>query len=195
MTDPPDDQDLLRLWQAGNEEAARQIVDRYVERLVGLARGRISQRLASRIDPEDVVQSVFRTFFHRAKEGQFHIEDKDDLCKLLARITVHKALRQVRFHQAEKRDPRLEMGQRDETHGPPLDFLDREPTPEETNAFLDQLEVFLNHLKPRERQILELRMQGYSSTEIAHHFNITDRSVRRVLERIRGQAEAQGLQS
>ena len=62
-------------------------------------RKRISQRLASRIDPEDIVQSVFRTFFHRAKQGQFHLEDPEDVVKLLARITVHKTFRQIAFHK------------------------------------------------------------------------------------------------
>ena len=39
--------------------------------MLQLARRHISQRLASRVDPEDIVQSVFRTFFCRLKEGQF----------------------------------------------------------------------------------------------------------------------------
>src|SRR5205823_4096100 len=93
MPEPPREDDLLKQWRTGNEEAARQLFDRYVTQLVALARRRISQRIAGRVDAEDIVQSVFRTFFHRVREGQFHIEDPDDLCKLLARITVHKTLR------------------------------------------------------------------------------------------------------
>src|SRR6516165_4467626 len=101
-----DHRSSLDRWRAGNEGAARELFDTYVERLVALARRRISQRLAGRVDPEDIVQSVFRTFFHRAKEGQFRFEEQDDLCKLLMRITVHKTLRKVAFHKAAKRDLR-----------------------------------------------------------------------------------------
>ena len=62
---------LVERWQSGDQSAAKQLFDTYVDRLVALARRRISQRLNSRLDPEDVVQSVFRTFFERAKEGRF----------------------------------------------------------------------------------------------------------------------------
>src|SRR5437868_15033379 len=105
MSAPSQDQSLIERCRSGDQEAARKLFDAYVERLVALARRRISQRLASRVDPEDIVQSVFRTFFGRVKAGQFHIEDQDDLCKLLMRITVHKTLRQVAHHKAAKRHP------------------------------------------------------------------------------------------
>src|SRR5579862_676446 len=99
MADQPLDKSLLRRWQGGDQAAAQLLFDRYVERLLALARKRISQRLAGRVDAEDVVQSVFRTFFGRAKAGQFHVNDPDDLCRLLTRITVHKTLRQIAFHK------------------------------------------------------------------------------------------------
>lgn len=187
------DRSLLRLWQAGDQDAARQLFDRYVERLLALAKRRISQRLASRVDPEDVVQSVFRTFFDRAKAGQFHIEDQNDVCKLLARITVHKTLRQIAFHKAAKRDPSMETAQATDGQERLGELLDREPTPEEANVFVDQLEHFLNRLRPQDRQILEMRMQGYNNLEIAEKLNVSDRKIRRLMERVRGLAEQEGL--
>lgn len=194
MSSDPSDRGLLSLFRAGNEEAARALFDRYVERLVALARRRLSQRLAGRVDPEDIVQSVFRTFFGRIKEGQFEIEDQNDLCKLLMRITVHKTLRQVAFHQAAKRDAGQESAQGEYSHERLMSLLDHEPTPDAAVAFLDQLEHFLQQLRDGDREILELRLQGYSSEEIARKLDrpdrpVYDRKVRRVLERIRGMAE------
>jgi RNA polymerase sigma-70 factor (ECF subfamily) len=193
MSEPHQDRSLLRLWQAGDQGAARELFERYCERLLALARRRISQRLASRVDAEDVVQSVFRTFFDRAKAGQFTIQDPDDICKLLARITVHKTLRQIAFHKAAKRDPSSEAGQGAEGQERLLEVLDREPTPEAANAFVDQLEHFLGQLRPEDRQILELRMQGYNNLEIAEKLNVSDRKIRRLMERVRGLAEREGL--
>lgn len=184
---------LLSRCRLGDDSAAQAIFDRYVERLHALARRRLSQRLSSRVDPEDIVQSVFRTFFGRLKEGQFKINDQDDLCKLLVRITVHKTLRQVAFHRADKRNPHSEVGQTDSGQARLLELLDREPTPEETAAFLDQLEHFLSRLRPQEREILEMRMQGFSNEEIAKKLGIYDRKIRRIVERVRGVAEAEGL--
>src|SRR5207244_9396381 len=111
---------------------------RYIDRLLVLARRRISQRLASRVDPEDIVQSVFRTFFGRLKDGQFVFADQDDLCKLLVRITLHKTLRQVAFHKAAKRDPGLETEQGEHHQERLLPLLDGEPTPEPEMAFVGQ---------------------------------------------------------
>ena len=56
-------------------------------------------------------------------------------------------------------------------------------------VFLDQLEHFMSKMKDDEREILELRLQGYSSEEIAKKLDTYDRKVRRVLERIRSLAE------
>jgi RNA polymerase sigma-70 factor (ECF subfamily) len=193
MAETSQERDYLDLCRLGNEDAARKLFDDYVDRLVALARRRISQRLASRVDPEDIVQSVFRTFFGRIKEGQFQIENQDDLCKLLMRITVHKTLRQVAFHQAAKRDPYQESGQSDEAHDRMKEQLAREPTPDAAVAFVDQLEHFLAGLQPQELAILEMRLQGYSNEEICQRLNIYDRKIRRVLERVRGLAELEGL--
>jgi RNA polymerase sigma-70 factor (ECF subfamily) len=194
MSDALPEQLLAQFCRAGNEQAARQLFDTYMERLVALARRRISQRLASRVDPEDIVQSVFRTFFVRLKAGEFEIADQDDLCKLLMRITVHKTLRQIAFHQAAKRNPRNEKGQQGADDDRLRDVLDREPTPEATVAFVDQLEHFLSRLRPDERQVLEMRLQGHSNEDIAQKLNIKhDRTIRRIIERIRGQAVQEEL--
>jgi RNA polymerase sigma-70 factor (ECF subfamily) len=189
MSEQPQERDLVDLWRAGDEQAARQLFDNYVDRLVALARRRISQRLASRLDPEDIVQSVFRTFFGRLKKGQFSFAEQDDLCKLLVRITVHKSLQQVAFHKAAKRDPNHETCQGEQSQERLMELLDREPSPEDAVAFIDQLQQFLAKLRPQERQILEMRLQGFSNDEIAKELSIYDRKIRRVIERIRALAE------
>ena len=172
----PEEKALVDLWRQGDQNAARQIVDRYVDRLMTLARRRLSQRLASRVDPEDIVQSAFRSFFARAKEGRFVFAEQDDLCKLLVRITLHKTLRQVAFHKAAKRDPSAETEQGENHQASLLALLDGEPTPEAEVAFLDQLEHFFSQLRPQERQILEMRMQGYTNDEIAAEARLSLRS-------------------
>jgi RNA polymerase sigma-70 factor (ECF subfamily) len=192
-TPPSDEQVLLDLWRKGDEGAARQIVERYLERLLLIARRRISQRLASRVDAEDIVQSVFRTFFHRVKDGQFVFKEEDDLCKLLVRITLHKTLRRIAFHKAAKRDPSQETEQGEHHRERLLAVFDEEPSPEAKVAFMDQLDHFLGQLRPEERLILEMRLQGFSNDEIAKSLGIYDRKIRRVIEHVRAIAEREGL--
>jgi RNA polymerase sigma-70 factor (ECF subfamily) len=193
MSSASEEQALVELWRLGDQDAARQIVDRYVDRLMLLARRRLSPRMASRIDPEDIVQSAFRSFFARAKAGRFVFADQDDVCKLLVRITLHKTLRQVAFHKAAKRDPSAETEQGDHHRERLLALLDAEPTPEAEVAFLDQLEHFFQGLNPQERQILEMRLQDYSNDEIALELGIYDRKIRRVIEHVRKVAAKEGL--
>src|SRR5690606_10308653 len=107
----------------------------YVDQLMDLARGRISSRFASRVDAEDVVQSVFRTFFKHARAGDFTLKDPDDLCKLLVRITVFKTLRQIAFHKQAKRDARHETGSSDVSHEQLLSVMSNGPTPDEAVIF------------------------------------------------------------
>ncbi|HEY7423625.1 MAG TPA: sigma-70 family RNA polymerase sigma factor, partial [Gemmataceae bacterium] len=193
MPNTNDPQTLLRLLRAGDERAARQVFDTYVNRLLHLARRRISQHLAGRVDPEDIVQSVFRTFFSRVKAGDFKVEGQDDLGKLLGRITLYKALRQVERHTAGKRDCMLEAGSE-----APLnlaDLPDLEPSPETVVAFLDHFEHFLTALRPQDRKILEMRLEGYRTQEIADELGISDRHVRRAVEHIRAVAEQEDLLS
>src|SRR5438105_4369179 len=191
MPDTPESKVLVSRWRKGDQDAAKELFNRYASRLVALARRQISQRLASRLDPEDVVQSVFRSFFGRVKAGKFRIEEQDDLGKLLVRITVHKTLRKVEYHRAAKRDPRQEVVQGD-GNDDLVQILDRDPTPEAVVAFVDQLDHFLNQLRPEERQILELRFQGYTNGEITKKLGIYDRKIRRLIERVRGLAEQEG---
>jgi RNA polymerase sigma-70 factor (ECF subfamily) len=184
---------LPDLGKSINPIKAQELVDRYTDRLLALARRRISQRLASRIDPEDIVQSVFRTFFRRAKEKRFTIADHDDLSKLLFRITVHKTLRQVAHHKAAKRDPNQETAQGEHSQEMVLELLGKEPTPATVAIFVDQMDHFFQRLDPEMCKILQMRMDGYGTEEIAKELNTYDRKVRRVLERIRGIAESAGL--
>jgi RNA polymerase sigma-70 factor (ECF subfamily) len=190
----PGDKSLFDDWCAGNQQAAQELFDRYVDRLVALARRRLNERMARRVDPEDIVQSVFRTFFARAREGRFAIEEQDDLCKLLYRLTVHKTLRQVHHHQAAKRNLNQEVvrGLDRVECGEPLD---REPTPEAVTAFLDQMEHFLAQLQPQEREILEMRLHGFTTEEISARLGIYERKIYRIMERIRELAEKDELPS
>jgi RNA polymerase sigma-70 factor (ECF subfamily) len=190
MSEPaPGDLTLLSAFKAGDDSAARELFDRYCERLMRLARRRIGQRMTSRVDPEDILQSVFRSFFLRARNDEFSFHAEDDLLKLLVRITVHKSLRQVAHHRAAKRNPEQELMQASDGD----DFLALvaadEPGPEVEVALLDELEKFMCRLPEFDRDVLSMKVQGYSTVEIAEKLGSYDRKVRRALERIQATAE------
>jgi len=175
---------LLERFRGGDDRAADALFARYFERLAALARTRLSPRLASRTDPEDVVLSVYRSFFLGAKEGRFELRRGGDLWRLLAGITAHKLLKQVRHHRAGRRSVDAEV---------PLDRVNEgaipghrhDPTPEDAAALADELERVIAHLDPFGRRVLELRLQGALVAEIAGDTGRSERSVRRSLSQAR----------
>ncbi len=94
--------DLLARWREGDEQAAAQLVDRFTERLLALARCHLSQKLARRVDAEDVVQSAYRSFFTGARTNRYQLQRSGDLWQLLAAITLHKLQHQLARHTADK---------------------------------------------------------------------------------------------
>src|SRR5688572_13607681 len=101
-SDPPS-AELFARYVAGDDEAADAIFARYMGRLTRLARSRLCARLAARIEPEDVVLSAYRSFFLRARAGEFALVRGGDLWRLLAAIALHKVQRQHARHFAARR--------------------------------------------------------------------------------------------
>ncbi len=182
-----DTAELLHRWQCGDQSAAAELFDRYARRLIALTRSRLSPQLMQRFDPEDVVQSAYRSFFAAAQAGQFDLPHGGDLWHLLVSITLHKLHRQVRRNSARKRDVERETPL--DEHSPSLAALAREPSPVEAIALTDQVEQLMRGLQPVERHILQLRLQGYQLDEIAQQSDRGERTVRRTLERIKGMLE------
>jgi RNA polymerase sigma factor (sigma-70 family) len=175
---------LLERYRAGDDRAADALFTRYFERLTSLARSRLAPRLACRTDPEDIVLSVYRSFFVGARAGRFTLSRGGDLWRLLASITKHKLLREARHQCADRRsvDRELPLDQAEEAT-----FLGRqpEPTAEDAAALADELERVLARLDAFGRRVLELRLQGAQLAEIAQDTGRSERTVRRTLGQIR----------
>ena len=89
--------DLLARLRAGDGAAASEIFDRFAQRLAGLARIRLGERLRRKMDPEEVVQSAYKSFFIRFAEGQFELKTWDSLWALLTVLTVRKCGHRIEF--------------------------------------------------------------------------------------------------
>ncbi len=176
--------ELLGRYQRGDDKAADAIFHRYLERLTRLARTRLSSRLASRTDPEDVVLSAWRSFFVGARAGKYSLRRSGDLWRLLASITLHKVYHQARRHTAERRSVAIEQSLESLNNGFPL-AAEREPSPEEAIALADELEAVMFQLDREGQRVLELRLQGESLAGIAEDIGRSERTVRRVLAQIR----------
>lgn len=185
MDDAGDDD--VRGFRAGDAEATRRFWERYAPLLERVAARQMADRLRLRVGPEDVAQSACRTFIRRAKEGLLvPPDDADGLWRLLCAITVTKVREQARFHLRQKRslDREVAVGGDDDPGAPPPAATG--PGPDEAAAFADEFEKLMADLDDEERQVVDLRLQEFTHDEIAAKLGTSERTVRRVVKRLRG---------
>jgi RNA polymerase sigma-70 factor, ECF subfamily len=174
------DHQLMERLHGGDRDAATLIYVRYAERLLSVARRNTPADLQARFDPEDVVQSVFRTFFRRAASGAYAVPEGEELWKLFLVIALNKIRRLGTFHRADKRNV---------TKTSPLDSpaVEKEqPLAEESLRLLEMaIDEILAKCPQHARQMVRLRIEGCDVAEIAGRTERSKRSVERVLQNFR----------
>jgi RNA polymerase sigma-70 factor (ECF subfamily) len=175
------DRSLLRRLRVGSQDAATQLYLRYAARLRQISRARCSPDLAARVDSDDIVQSVFRTFFRRASRGEYDVPDGEDLWNLLLVIGLNKIQTVGQFHRAAKRDVRASKG------NALLEFVGGEPDATALTILRMSIDEMLDEMSPSHRDIIRLRIEGHEVAEIAGRVRRSKRSVERVLQQIRKQ--------
>jgi RNA polymerase sigma-70 factor, ECF subfamily len=171
---------LLSRFRGGQQDAAAAIFQRYALRLHKLAETQIGAGLGRRLDPEDIVQTVFRTFFRRTRCGQYEVPEGDELWKLLLVITLNKIRLSAAHHRAAKRNvgATFSLTNRDL----PRNASAEEESHVELRMAVDDL---LAELPPTQRAMVALRIDGYGVAEIATRTKRAKRSVERVLQNFR----------
>jgi RNA polymerase sigma-70 factor (ECF subfamily) len=175
----------MERFRSDENAAARDVFQRFSRRLIALARQQFAQRLAHRIDPEDVVQSAFKSFFVRHRDGKLRVGNWNNLWGLLALIARRKCADRVEYLHAERRDVGRESPAPGCSEPCRRPALDREPLPEEAVVLADTIEHLFRAVDAEERPVLELSLQGHSAAEIGLRLGRALRTVHRLRERIR----------
>jgi RNA polymerase sigma-70 factor (ECF subfamily) len=178
--------DLLSRCRHGDEAANRVLFEAVAHRLIGLARHHLRAQIRQKVDPEDIVQSVFKSFFLDLRDGEFELKTWDNLWSLLVVITLRKCGRKVKHFLGPWHDVRREIAKAptpDESMASCV-ALANDPTPSEAVVLSEMVEQTLRPLKPRERRIFELHLQGRSIEEICTQVQRSEYTVRDVLKRI-----------
>ncbi len=184
--------DLLARWEQGDQQAAQELFDRYANRLAALAQSRSSKRLRRRVEADDIVQSVYRSFFRKAEQGRFTLENSGDLWRLLAAITVAKVKGKVEFHTAQKRAMNAEDSlNTDRSYFVHPVAVAGDPQPDDAAMLVEQLSLVLETLEPIQRAIVELALQNQTIEQISKEVGRSQRTVRRTLQNLRDDLEEQ----
>jgi RNA polymerase sigma factor (sigma-70 family) len=146
------------------------LYERYAERLRAVAGGGPDPAWC---DPEDVVQSAFRSFIARAVEGHYAVPDEKDLWALLVTVVLNKRRTHVRQAAAARRADAAH-----EARTPP-------PRGGSEPAVVGGARDLLDRLPPAELEVAELRLAGCSVDEIAARLGKARRTVERNLHSCR----------
>lgn len=68
-------QALLARLREGDEGAAELVFGQFAHRFLGLAARKLDLVIRAKVEPADIVQSVFRSFFVRQQDGQFALKN------------------------------------------------------------------------------------------------------------------------
>ena len=174
--------------------AARALWERYFPELVRLARERLRGTPRRAADEEDIAASVMESLFRAARKGRFpDLADRDDLWRLLLRMTARKVV-DLKRHEARKRrgggrvKGESALGAVGSASGQLglAQVLGDTPTPEFAAIMAEECQRLLGQLTdPNLRALAVAKMEGYTNQEIAQRSGCSLR-LRRATRRTRG---------
>jgi DNA-directed RNA polymerase specialized sigma24 family protein len=174
------------------DEAARIIWERFCPRLKILVRRHLDNRILRREDEHDILQSMFASFYQGQAMGHKAPRSREELWKLLVRITMCKVVNTAHRHTADRRDIRRERGDARVDTGDSmfpqwmLDHVDRaQPSPQERIVVVEEVQRLLNQLPEELRQMVVWKLEGFTNLEISCLIGKTVRSVEMKLQLIR----------
>jgi RNA polymerase sigma factor (sigma-70 family) len=178
---------LLERVHQGDESALGRLVQGYEPEVRLIARLRLGPGLRCYLDSMDLVQSVHRSLLRGLRQHKFDISTPAKLLALAATVVRRKIARHWRHlrHEQAHRAAHINPDEIEQA-------LSREASPSETAALHDQLSYLLDGLKEKDRRLIELRLEGYSTVEVAHQLGVDTDSLRVRLARLRKRLRSSG---
>ena len=185
---------------ANIDVATQKLWERFFDKLVRLAHRQLQamHQSGGPADGEDAALSAFDNFFDGVQRGEFpQLRDRDDLWRLLLKITTRKVLNRVDHERRLKRGGGKVAGEASlggAEGGGFAQIAGHEPTPELVALVADECRRLLDGLGDEKlRQIAIWKMEGYTSEEIAAKLGCSQRTVANKLELIKRAWHAERL--
>ena len=192
MADPaPDFAELLEKARSGDGEALAQLVEQYEPKVRVVARVLLGPPLRPYLDSIDVVQSVHRSLLAGLRSGKHDLSAPEKLVTLAVTMLRRKVARQWRHLRKQSR---LSLP---DGRGGPAGLLDAQAKrgldPAREAEFRDAARKLYSHLGETEQQILDLRLQGHSTDEVAARLGLNPIALRVRMTRLRKRLEETGV--
>lgn len=185
---------LIERARAGDEQAAAELFERYEGKIRRVVRFNLGNGLRRYLDSEDLRQSVFASFFLRARLGQFDVHSPEQLLHLLAEMTRNKITNKVKYLTRSRRDCNRTDGQA--SAGLEEALADSSPSPSRLAINREMWNRAQQRLQILEPQLFDLRgIQEKPWLDIAAQLGGTADALRKRWDRIVDQvAEELGLE-
>jgi len=166
--------------KAGDEDAFRQVVEKYKDAILNICYG----YLRNRADAEDLAQDVFVEVYHSIKS----FRENSSLYTWMYRIAVTKCLDELRYRKRLKRRAWYKSRQWDEETEPEIDELDGQYPDPQDNLEQQQRIEFIQHalqkLPETQREAFTLiHFDGLSYKETAKAMSKTNSAVESLVHR------------
>jgi RNA polymerase sigma-70 factor (ECF subfamily) len=181
-TEESSDHSLVVRFRLGDQDAATQLYVRYSKRLTSLVKKRCSTELARCAGVEDIVQSVFGTFFRRIGQGCYEPPDGDLVWKVLLVIALNRVRSEATYYFAAKRDAHRTICGPTARNCIELKVKPGGPAPERLELLVQEI---LERLPSRTRLLLKLRLDGFTIAESARRAQCSSRTAERVIQGLR----------
>jgi DNA-directed RNA polymerase specialized sigma24 family protein len=184
--DPEEFTTLMDRLCAGDEDAARLLVERYGDSILRVIRRRLPQWLRSKYDSQDFTQAVWASFFALPHDHDA-LKDPARLAKFLRQLASHKVIDVVRQRgKTAQYNVNRERSLEGSVTPKEGELPARQPTPSQTAMAREEVGRALD---PRRDPRAELP-PGRTAEEIARELKVSLRTVYRVLARLK---KAKGL--
>lgn len=185
MTESEQDfEDILLQVQCGSQEALVSLVEHYQEDIRIIARAQLGPALRPYMDSLDLVQSVHHSLIAGLRANKYKFSSPDKLIALASVVLRRKVAR----HWRKLRRQQRESGIRPSDVEMP-DFVvslsNERRNPAEIVSFRDQVAFVMDRLDGVDRELVALRLDGYSTVEAARHLGIDSDVARVRLSRLR----------
>jgi DNA-directed RNA polymerase specialized sigma24 family protein len=181
----------LDALRTGDAVAGRAVWERFLERMLAVARRRLAGASRRVSDEEDAVVVAFERFLHGVRQDRFpRLRDRDDLWAILFTLTERAAANQQRD---QNRDKRGGGDVRGDSALEGIEAVAAGPTPADEVSMQENMARLIAGLEDEElRQIALARMEGYPNAEIAGQIGRAEVTVERRLRLIRATWRAMG---
>ncbi len=189
---PPDVSALMVRIRGGDEAALAELLNHYEPRLRRAARVLLGRWLRPHLDSLDLVQSVNCVLLPGLRQGKYDATSPDQLLGLALTIIRRKVANKWRHLQRQEPSAGLGAGEGHEAD-PLLASQSPDDDPVAIAAGNESLARVLSRLAPEDRELVELRLLGYSTAEIAERRQCSSHLLRAHLSRLRKRLRDEGI--